>query len=237
MKKSIGLSIAFTMLLASSFSGCSSQPEPEIKTANGQVCVSSSIKVAELVDKASKAFHRNYKFDGGRCNNITIQIEDGNHCFNSLSEIDYFIQNNTKYLLEVNTKKDNGLPVYGLTVKQAIDYFNSKGSPKKIIFIDDDLRLKDNLKLTIKTMADLKKYVAKTTPFYFAKLHNDKKTVVYTLRYKRVNKRLGDSSAIVMNLKEARRLTKEIETMNPQDRVTIIRKINTVIKGVENYEK
>ena len=241
MKRGLGVLLTFAVSITFFLSGCSSQPNPEqehkTKVSKRQVCVSSSMRVSELVKKASEAFHQNYRFDGGRCDDIVIPIDSGNYCFNSLSDIDYFIQNNTDYLLEVNTKRDKGLPVYGLTVKQAIDYFNAKGSHKKIIFIDDDLKLKDNAKITIKTMADLKKYVSRTTPLYFAKLSNSENAVVYTLRYKKANKRLGDTDAIVLNLKEARKLTKEIKTMNAEDKLKIVERTNNVIKGVENYEK
>jgi len=215
-------------------SGCSMQ-QPRTNQYE-QICVSHSIKISNLLNKASKVFRQDYKFDGESNNDITIPINNKTYCFNSLNDISNFIKKNTGYSLQLNTEYFKGILVYDSTIKQVFNYLRAKGLKKKIIFIGSNLRLKDNSKLRINTMDELKKYISKTTPLYLTVLSNSKKNTIYALKYKKISSKNGSVGAIIIALKEAINLVKENNTISLTKRRKVIKRINNSIKGILNYE-
>jgi len=240
IKQKVSL-VIFTLLV----SGCSAsnqnmvikQNEAQSKTiinSKGKYCVNKpNMLFSNIVKDLSLAINKPYEYDGETCDNARI-VFSNNICFDNLSDLDYYIQNNTNYAIQLNASFNRGLDIQNITIEDAISYFNGNGSDKIIIYYDENIKLENNSHVKLKNMSDLKKYIASTTPFYFIKLFNDRHKVVYSLNYKEIKQKLGDSKAITLNLQKAKQITNSISDL--KQKKSIIEKINNIEKGVTNYE-
>jgi len=228
--KAIVISIASITLM----NGCTLKNKPEIIPASNTFCVSSPTKISDLVDVATKTFNEKYVYDGGECKNKKIFFNQ-RKCFSSMDDLYKYINSYTDYNFYINTRNIKGIEIKDLTVKHAIDYINSRGNPKKIVLLDGDFKLKDKHRFYIKTLDGLEKYIIETSPFYLYRIANTEKKAIYVLRYKYVNKNKNDIEALLLNLKEARKLIAN-EKKNIK-RNKVVKRLDKIIIGVKNYEK
>ncbi len=230
----------FTLVI---LSGCS-EKKPSVKilkkiertgVENSGFCVKGNIETSNLIHLSKIAFGKDYEYDGGKCRDFILEIAN-RRCFHNMEEVYKYINGYTDYSMEINTRNIKGLEVNNLTIRKAIDYLNSRGSKKKIIYFDDNLPLKNKYGLYLKTIGDLKSYISETTPLYFQQIRNTQEKVVYVLRYKKIKKRLGDTNNIMTDIREAEALTCEDKNMNPDTKNNVLNKLEKVMRGVRNYD-
>jgi hypothetical protein len=241
----LNILLPMAVVAIASVSGCATKhstpasQESDMKilssSTNKGFCVSTPTKISVLVDTASRTFGTDNRFDGGDCKDEVLHFNT-KRCFHSLEELDKYINSYTDYSFLINTKNIKGIEVSNMTVSKVIDYLNSRGSTKEIVYLDGDVKLENKYDFFIKDMNGLKEYVVSTTPFYFHKIHNDTTKSVYTLRYKATDNRLGDTDAIITNLREASKLTRQAKDIKRNKQRTINTKINNAINGVNNYD-
>jgi len=232
MKKIIGMGLLVVGII---ISGCSKSPQVEIlKTANEKgFCIQNKLPISEIAELSRKTFEKEVVYDGSKCKDYKIDFKQRT-CFHSLDELQHYVDAHTNYNFLINSQNVKGIEIANISVYDAIDYLNSRGYKKEIIFVDGDMKLENRYGSFIKSMTDLKDYVAETTPMYFKKIQNTPFKTVYALRYKKTGKKINDIKGISTNLQEAKILTLKIEDMNTEKKEKIIKKINEIMIGVIN---
>jgi len=216
-------------------SGCSKSPKIEmLKTANERgFCVQNELSTSEIAKLSQEAFGENVVFDASPCKDYIIDFKQRT-CFHSLDELQKYIDSATNYKMLINSQNIKGIEIADVTVYSVIDYLNSRGNKKEIVFVDGDMKLENNYGKYIKTMVDLKDYVAKTTPLYFKRLYNTPEKTVYALRYKSTGKKINDTRGIFASLNEAKILTLKIDDMSASKKQKITQKLDEMMNGVLN---
>lgn len=222
----------FLALATLLFGGCSFN---SVSVKSGEFCVYEDTKISDLVAGLNKATQQSYSFDGSDCDDYVVPFIQ-KRCFSNISELDFYIQDRTDFFVDLNTLHDNGIKVVNLHILEAIDYFNSRGGDKEILYYDENLVLKNNPNIRFKNMAELKRYVSDTTPFFFSKIYDSPERVTYTLKYKKIHENTVGKEAVVMNLKKAKELTMKTAYKLEKKRI-LANRIDLTMSGVENYEE